>query len=80
MIHAFGLMGATELGAPIAITGGIAQALIATAFGLMIAMVALLPFNYLNARLEQGRQEIETASAQLEMLLLRVEKSTPAIA
>jgi len=71
MIHAFGLLGASELGAPTAITGGIAEALIATAFGLLIAMVALLPFNYLNARLEQARQEIENASAQVEMLLLR---------
>jgi biopolymer transport protein ExbB len=76
MIHAFGLLGASELGAPAAITGGIAQALIATAFGLVIAMVALLPFNYLNARLEQARQEIETASAQLEMLLMRGEKNS----
>jgi biopolymer transport protein ExbB len=75
MIHAFGLLGAGELGAPTAITGGIAEALIATAFGLMIAMVALLPFNYLNARLEQARHEIETASAQLEMLLLQIEKN-----
>jgi biopolymer transport protein ExbB len=75
MIHAFGLLGASELGAPTAITGGIAEALIATAFGLVIAMVALLPFNYLNARLEQARHEIETASAQLEMLLLRNEKN-----
>jgi len=39
-------------------------------------MVALLPFNYLNARLEQARQEIETAAAQLEMLLLRAERTT----
>ena len=77
MIHAFGLLGAAELGAPTAITGGIAQALIATAFGLIIAMVALLPLNYLNARLEQARHEIETASAQLEMLLLRIEKKLP---
>ena len=77
MIHAFGLLGASELGAPTAITGGIAEALIATAFGLLIAMVSLLPFNYLNTRLEQARQEIETAAAQLEMLLIRAEKSTP---
>ena len=77
MIHAFGLLGASELGAPTAITGGIAEALIATAFGLLIAMVSLLPFNYLNSRLEQARQEIETAAAQLEMLLIRAEKSAP---
>jgi len=71
MIHAFGLLGASELGAPAAITGGIAEALIATAYGLLIAMAALLPFNYLNARLEQARQEIESAGAHLEILLAK---------
>lgn len=71
MIRAFGLLGASELGAPAQITGGIAEALIATAFGLLIAMVALVPFNYLTARLEQARQEIETSAAYLELLLLK---------
>jgi len=71
MIRAFGVLGASELGAPSAITGGIAEALIATAFGLAIAMVALLPFNWGNTRLEQARQEIETAAAHLETLVLR---------
>jgi biopolymer transport protein ExbB len=71
MIHAFGLLGTAELGAPTAITGGIAEALIATAFGLLIAIVALLPFNFLNSQLEQARHEIETTAAQLERLLLR---------
>lgn len=75
MIHAFGLLGASELGAPTAITGGIAEALVATAFGLLIAMVSLIPFNFLNTQMEQARHEIETAAAQLEMLLLRAEKS-----
>lgn len=75
MIHAFGLLGANELGAPTAITGGIAEALIATAFGLLVAIVALIPFNYLNARLEQARQEIENAAAHLELLLLRAERT-----
>jgi biopolymer transport protein ExbB len=77
MIRAFGLLGASELGAPTAITGGIAEALIATAFGLLIAMIALLPFNFLNARLEHARQEIENAAAHLELLLLKSEKQTP---
>jgi len=49
LIHAFGLLGAQELGSPVAITGGIAEALIATALGLGIAIVALIPFNYLAA-------------------------------
>ena len=71
MIHAFGLLGASELGAPTAITGGIAEALIATAFGLLIAMVSLLPFNYLNSQLEGARLELENSAAHLELLLLK---------
>ena len=65
MIRAFGLLGASELGAPTAITGGIAEALIATAFGLLIAMIT---------RLEGARQEIENAAAHLELALLKSEK------
>ena len=78
MVRAFGLLGASELGAPTAITGGIAEALIATAFGLLIAMIALLPFNFLNARLEHARQEIENAAAHLELLLLKSAKQAAA--
>lgn len=71
MIHAFGLLGGAELEAPSVITGGIAEALIATAFGLVIAMLALIPFNYLNARMEDARHEIEDASNHLELFLLK---------
>lgn len=70
MIRAFGLMGNQELGMPNAITGGIAEALIATAFGLAIAILALIPFNYLNTRQEEVRHEVEDAATQLEILLL----------
>lgn len=70
LIQSFGLLGAQELEAPSTITGGIAEALIATAFGLFIAIVALIPLNYLNARLEEARREIEYASTHLELLLM----------
>jgi biopolymer transport protein ExbB len=75
MIHAFGLLGNQELAAPAAITGGIAQALLATAFGLGIAITALIPFNYLNSRLEEARHEIQDAASQLEMQLGRTHAS-----
>jgi biopolymer transport protein ExbB len=75
MIHAFGLLGGNELGAPMAITGGIAEALIATAVGLGIAILALIPFNYLNARMEEARHEIEDAASHLELLMMKCSKA-----
>lgn len=68
MMGSFSIIGG-ELSSPGAITGGIAEALIATAFGLGIAITALLPFNFLNARLEEARHEIESAATQLELLV-----------
>lgn len=74
MIHAFGLLGSNELEAPSVITGGIAEALIATAFGLAIAIISLIPFNYLHGRLEDARHEIEDASTHLELLLRKPDR------
>lgn len=68
MMASFSLIGG-ELSAPGAITGGIAEALIATAFGLGIAILCLLPFNFLNTKLEEARHEIDSAAAQLELLV-----------
>ena len=69
MIHAFGLLGHRELDAPTVITGGIAEALMATAFGLAIAIAALVPFSWLNSKVEEARSEIEDASTRLDLLL-----------
>lgn len=69
LIHSFGLLGDQQLQAPTALTGGIAQALIATAFGLVIAVTALVPYNYLNSRVEQARRELEDTGTQVELIL-----------
>ena len=68
MMGSFSLIGG-ELSAPGAITGGIAEALIATAFGLGIAITSLIPFNFLNTRMEKAHLEIESAATQLELLM-----------
>ncbi len=68
MMGSFSLIGG-ELSSPGAITGGIAEALIATAFGLGIAITALIPFNILNNKAEEARREIELAATQLELLM-----------
>jgi biopolymer transport protein ExbB len=68
MMGSFSLIGG-ELSAPGAITGGIAEALIATAFGLGIAITSLIPFNFLNTKLEEAGGEIDSAATQLELLV-----------
>jgi biopolymer transport protein ExbB len=75
MMRTFGSLGeggdiASKAGG---ITGGVAEALIATACGLFIAVSALFPFNYLNARLEEARHEVEDASNALELIIKKTE-------
>jgi biopolymer transport protein ExbB len=77
MMGSFSLIGG-ELSSPGAITGGIAEALIATAFGLGIAITALLPFNYLNSKLDEASHEIESAGTQLELLMQARQGPLPA--
>ena len=73
LMKSFSLLGSEELAVQ-AVTGGIAEALIATAFGLGIAILALIPFNYLNARLEEARHDIEDASTHLELILRKSDR------
>jgi biopolymer transport protein ExbB len=74
MIGAFGIMGAEELEAPAAITGGIAEALIATGFGLGIAIFSLIPFNWLNNYAEDVKHEMEQSGSALEALMMKLER------
>jgi biopolymer transport protein ExbB len=69
MMSSFGMLGGAELGAPTEITGGIAEALIATCVGLGIAIMCLLPMNYLHTQAANARQEMEDACAHLELLM-----------
>ena len=71
MIQSFGLLGASELDAPVAITGGIAEALIATAFGLGIAIVAVLVSTFVRAASDRLTREIEDRATRTGMLLKR---------
>ena len=73
MISAFGLVSATGLGQPQAITGGVAEALIATATGLLIAIMTLIPYNYFRSRVERLTDAMEEQSTRLELLLSKRE-------
>lgn len=69
MMKAFNIVGGTDLAGKQAIlTGGISECLIAVTFGLLVAIIAILPLNYLNARLEKARRILEAAMTRLELL------------
>ena len=70
MISSFGIMSDVGLGQPHAVTGGVAEALIATATGLLIAILTLVPYNYFTSRAEKEIEDIEYFSSRLELLLL----------
>src|SRR5262245_28406510 len=69
MISAFGLVSEAGLGQPHAITGGVAEALIATATGLCIAIMTLIPYNYFRSKIEQLTGRMEEQATRLELLL-----------
>ena len=54
---------------PHAVTGGVAEAPIATASGLMIAILTLVPYNYFSNRTEREMEEIEYYASRLELAL-----------
>jgi biopolymer transport protein ExbB len=74
MMRTFGALGGGDIGAAAGtITGGVAEALIATMCGLAIAVTTLLPYNYLNARTEEAKHEVADASSALEILVKKSE-------
>lgn len=76
MMRTFGEMTGDLASSMGGITGGVAEALIATASGLFIAILALMPFNILNARAEEAKHEISDASNALELILKKSETHT----
>ncbi|SFB40688.1 biopolymer transport protein ExbB [Collimonas sp. OK607] len=75
MFNAFHVLGDTQNGAA-QVTGGIAEALIATASGLFIAMIGLAFFNALHTRVRIVLHQLETIKV---MLLNRHDRLQPRI-
>ncbi|MBQ4132603.1 MAG: MotA/TolQ/ExbB proton channel family protein [Desulfovibrionaceae bacterium] len=74
IISSFDMLAQAGVDDPRAVIGGVAQALITTAAGLIISLCALFPFNYFNARIESAQDVLESYAARLEMLQDRLEK------
>lgn len=70
MIHSFSVLNLKN-GQPLAITGGVGEALVATASGLCVAIFAMIVYSYFNHRFDKILTAIE------EMCLLLVEYAEP---
>jgi biopolymer transport protein ExbB len=68
LMRAFLHIGSAELSVT-GVTGGIGEALIATACGLGIAIFSLIPFNYFTARVAQLQFDLETAATNVEVMV-----------
>jgi biopolymer transport protein ExbB len=65
MMDSFKLIGDDTLINPTGVTAGVAQALIATAFGLGIAIFSLFAFNYFSRRQDQLLDELESLGTRM---------------
>lgn len=73
MMNTFGALGDGDIAASASkITGGVGEALIATACGLVIAIMGLIPYNILNTRIETTKRELTQTSYTLDIVLKKV--------
>jgi biopolymer transport protein ExbB len=73
IMRSFTSIGGTELAVG-KVTGGIGEALIATACGLGIAIISLIPLNYFGGKVAGLQYELETAASNVEVLLSRMKR------
>ena len=68
IIHSFDMLGRAGIQDPQAVTSGIAQALITTAAGLLIAIFTLFPYNYFMSKVEKAAIRMEKYATSLEIV------------
>ena len=71
IITAFQLMATSGSGGLASVSAGISEALVTTAFGLLVAIPALMMFNYLTNRVEEMTVDIADASNELVDFFLK---------
>jgi len=71
IIRSFDLLSQSSMGDPRAVSSGIAEALITTAAGLVVALPTLVAFNYFVSRVQQATRRIEQVATQFEVAYRR---------
>jgi biopolymer transport protein ExbB/biopolymer transport protein TolQ len=71
IINAFRGIAATGSGGMAAVSGGIAEALVATALGIFVAIPAVMAYNHFTGRLERFQVEMNQVSTELVNFLFK---------
>jgi len=74
IISSFEMLGTSGIADPKLVTSGIAQALITTATGLGIAIIAVIPYNYFNSRINHAIHIMEKYATSLEVVYKKLER------
>lgn len=72
IIFSFNVLGNQGISDPMAVTQGISQALLTTAFGLAIALGTLMPYNYFQSFCQKATEELERYSSILEIVIQKL--------
>ncbi|HTT71877.1 MAG TPA: MotA/TolQ/ExbB proton channel family protein [Anaeromyxobacteraceae bacterium] len=78
IITAFEAMAATGSGGLGSVSAGIAEALVTTAFGLLVAIPAVMMFNYLTNRVEDMQVDISDSANELVDYFMKEGRGEPA--
>jgi len=78
IVNAFTGIAQSGSGGLAAVSAGIAEALITTAFGIMVAVPAVMAFNYFTTRLERFQIEMSNSSAELLDFFVKKHEATSA--
>jgi len=65
ILHAFDAIATQKIAGIGAVAGGISEALVTTAFGLLVAVPAVMAFNYFTGRVEAFDVEMDNSSSEL---------------
>lgn len=65
MMESFRVLSTKGVNEPNAITGGVAEALVATATGIVIALICLVAYNYLTTKVKHFIYEMESMASRL---------------
>jgi biopolymer transport protein ExbB len=76
MMASFQVLSTAGVNEPNAITGGVSEALIATATGLIIALISLIFYNYFNSKVKQTVEEMENLANLFLEQKMKLEKNS----